>query len=149
MLTICPGAFLWPDMAIRNICNVKREIFIIFWNVVRISSTFCVIKCVYFDQNTIFVTYKSLSFALFWQFLRNFRKLTVKNTTKLENSYKPLRFLKNISATIYRSGLYIAKSIYFDLFPETITLRFVIGQEIFLRKGRSKFLVDVNWRGEV
>ena len=32
-------------------------------------------------------------------FLRNVRKLTAKNTTKLENSYKSLRFLKNISVT--------------------------------------------------
>ena len=32
----------------------------------------------------------------------NLRKLTAKNTTKLENSYKTLPFLKNISVTIYR-----------------------------------------------
>jgi len=49
-------------------------------------------------------TYKSLRFCAF---LRNFRKLTAKNTTKLEKSYKSLRFLKNISVTIYRSIVFL------------------------------------------
>jgi len=41
--------------------------------------------------------------ALTLRFLKNVRKLTAKNSSKLENSYKSLRCLKNIIVTIYRS----------------------------------------------
>jgi len=57
--------------------------------------------------------------------------LTDKNTTKLEKSYESLRFLKNISVTIYKPRLYHIKNTKKFVISICMNLSFLIMKFVF------------------